>query len=197
MNADMKGMEVDPNPVEQIQALRDSLKSLGLLAPMCLSTIGYDGRPRARFVDLKEVHNGTLLFGTDSRSAKAYECTEDRRVCLTAWWERLQVQVRVEGLVTMTDDEISDRIFSERSRSAQALAVISRQSGTLEDLDAFKRDLSKLTEGTDKILRPSHWNVYEVEPNEVEILKFSEDRIHVRMRYVLSHHTWNATRLSP
>ncbi len=184
------------DPVEQIRVLLAELKSRNLLAPVCLGTVDAAGASNGRFVDLKEVRDGRLLFGTDSRSVKAQEF-DNNAVSLTAWWEPLQVQVRVRGTAVMADAGISDRVFADRSRSAQALAALSYQSAPLPDVEEFKRAVLALTGEERAIKRPAWWNVYGIVPATIEILRFSEDRIHVRTRYTMREDLWEPARLSP
>ena len=185
------------DPIDQIQTLLAELRSRGLLAPVCLGTVAADGSPNSRFVDCKEVRNGAVLFATDGRSVKAHEFDRDMRVSLAAWWEPLQVQLRVLGTVAPADDAVSERIFAERSRSAKALAVLSSPNGELLDPEGFHRDVEALAASGRAIERPPHWKVYAITPAVIEILRFSKDRIHVRTRYVTEEGRWNAARLAP
>jgi pyridoxamine 5'-phosphate oxidase len=186
------------NPVDEVSLLLAELRSKGFLAPVCLSTIGADGTPNARFVDLKEVWEGTLLFGTDERSVKAGEFNTNEHVALTGWWEPLETQIRVRGTVSRASTATSDRIFAQRSESAKALASVSVQSAELSDREKFRADLSRLLERSRGALpRPPTWRVYAVAPREIEILRFTEDRAHRRTRFTRHSNGWTATDLFP
>ncbi len=191
-------MEVQLNPIDQIADLLGQLKALDQPAPICLSTMDAEGFPNARFVDLKGVLNSELLFGTDERSTKATEFLSVPAVSLCAWWEVLQVQIRVTGIVRKASAAISDEVFSDRNITAKAIAITSRQSMPLNDLKAFQSMISVFLLNADtEIARPPTWWVYAVLPREIEILKFSADRIHVRTKYLLKNGAWLATHLSP
>ncbi len=194
MNTDRR----DRNPIDEISLFLDELKSKGVPAPVCLSTIGADGGPNSRFVDLKEVLDGTLLFGTDEQSVKTQEFGIHPNVALSGWWEPLQTQIRVRGTVVRASASISDRIFAQRSEGAKALASVSTQSTELTDRETFRSDLTRvLNEHVGAIPRPSSWHVYAVVPHEIEILRFSEDRIHRRTRFARHSGTWTAVDLYP
>jgi pyridoxamine 5'-phosphate oxidase len=126
------------NPIEQISEFLDQLKSRNLLAPICLSTINKDGFPNSRFVDLKEVSQGRLYLGTDERSIKAKEFLVNSKVSISAWWEPLELQVRVMGNIERASEELSDKIFATRNRSAKAIATISIQSKTVNNFEEFR-----------------------------------------------------------
>lgn len=191
------GEAFSSDPIEQVHGLLAELRTRGLLAPICLSTVSEDESPNSRFVDLKDVRDGRFLFGTDGRSVKAREFGRNARVSFAAWWEPLQTQVRVTGTVAVSEAEISDRVFNQRSRSARSLAAVSSQSAELVDPEEFRRALLARVADKSEIVRPPSWNVYGIAPETIEILRFSEDRVHVRTRYVLKNGRWNATRLQP
>jgi pyridoxamine 5'-phosphate oxidase len=186
------------NPVDEISRFLSELKSKGFLAPVCLSTVGVDSAPNSRFVDLKEVLDGALLFGTDERSVKAVEFSANENVALAGWWEPLQTQIRVRGTVSQASTATSDRIFAQRGESAKALASVSAQSFELIDREAFRADLTRvLSSANGPIPRPTTWHVYAVVPQEIEILRFSEDRIHHRTRFTRDTDGWTPKDLYP
>lgn len=186
------------NPIEQISDLLGQLKLQNQLAPMCLSTISEAGGPNSRFVDLKEVSSGRLYFGTDERSTKAKEFFANPKVSICAWWESVHVQVRVVGEIEQAPDSIGDQVFSGRNASAKAIAVISCQSEELADFEELRSKISKFLERSGKeVDRPLTWHVYGIVPTEIEILRFSEDRIHKRTRYTYDNSSWLERQLSP
>lgn len=186
------------NPVDYIADLLQQLKACNQPAPACLSTQHADGFPNARFVDLKTVLDGHLLFGTDERSTKALEFLAVPQLALSAWWEVLQVQIRVRGTLHKASATVSDAIFSARHPTAKALASISVQSEPLDDVDAFQSKLSDfLLTANAHIQRPDTWWVYAIQPHDIEILTFSADRVHIRTRFQLEDGKWQASTLSP
>jgi len=186
------------NPIDQIATLLDQMKSQGRLAPVCLGTVGAGGFPYSRFVDLKEVSEGRLWFGTDERSAKAQEFLANPEVSLCAWWETIPVQVRVVGRVERATAALSDRVFASRNPTAQAVASVSVQSAVLTDPPALKTRIAAfLANQTGQIARPRTWWVFGVVPQEIEILRFSDDRVHRRTHHRLESDKWLPRELSP
>lgn len=186
------------NPLDQISDLLGKLKSQNLLAPMCLSTISKNGGPNSRFVDLKEVSDGRLFFGTDERSTKAKEFSANPKVSICAWWDRLQVQVRVLGKIEKAPDILSNQIFMSRNLTAKAIATISCQSEELTDSEGLRLRIVEFIERAGpEIDRPASWSVYGIIPLEIEILTFSEDRVHKRNHFLFDGNSWLQRELSP
>ena len=186
------------DPMDEIATLLAELWSRNELAPLCLSTLGADGFPNSRFVDLKAVSEGRLHFGTDSRSPKALEFHQVKEVSLCSWWPSLQVQVRVRGTIERASASISDREFAKRSPVAQAIASTSVQSQEIASLDGLRQRLREFhAVGGTPVSRPATWWVYAVLPHQIEILRFSEDRIHVRKDYQKLGDEWRERLLSP
>src|SRR6185369_15534078 len=186
------------NPTDQISDLLGELKRQNQLAPMCLSTVSEGGGPNSRFVDLKAVSGDCLYFGTDERSTKAKEFFSNPKASICAWWESVQVQVRAMGKIEQASDSLSDQIFSGRNPSAKAIAALSCQSEEVDDFEGLRSKISELLERSgQEIDRPITWHVYGIVPTEIEILRFSEDRIHKRIQYRLDGKSWLVKQLSP
>ena len=186
------------NPIDEISDLLGQLKSRNQLAPICLSTIGKSGGPNSRFVDLKEVSEGRLYFGTDERSTKAQEFLANSKVSICAWWESIQVQVRVMGKIEKASESLSGHIFLSRNQTAKAIATVSCQSEELTDFEGLRSKISKFLDTVGSTIdRPATWWVYGIVPTEIEFLRFSEDRIHRRKQYRLDGDSWLERELSP
>ncbi|MEM7085891.1 MAG: pyridoxal 5'-phosphate synthase [Bacteroidota bacterium] len=164
-----------------------------------LSTIGLDGFPNARNVSLKEIHHPHLIFTTALDSLKGREILKNNKVALTFWWEASKRQVRIQGLASEISDEDADFYFSERSKSSQAVSVVSKQSHPLTDLQELKKSFNALMidyqEGV--IPRPKAWKGFKVNPLQIEFLEFKETRFHNRVLYTQNGDAWEATQLQP
>jgi len=149
---------------------------------LCLATLDPDGAPNARFVDLKGVDEDGFLFGTHLESAKARGIAEDPRVALTFYWDPLGRQVRVQGEARRADDEVSDRLFRERSRDSRIASIVSRQSQPLDDPEALARRFEQANaEAGAEPARPATWGAFIVRPRRIEFLEFDQSRLHARL----------------
>ena len=167
-------------------------------APMCLSTINENGFPNSRFVDLKSVIDNELLFGTDSRSTKAQEFIKINRVSACIWNKNQAIQIRIIGTIKVADENISDKIFETRNETAKAIANVSIQSQELNNMKELELQIAEFVEySKGKMKRPNTWWIYRIIPKEIEILKFLENRIHLRTLYWNKDNIWQSKLLNP
>lgn len=190
----------DLRPLEFVDEWLTDARRAGLNQPSacCLSTIGSDGGPDARFVDVKRVTNDGFVFATHLGSAKALDIARDARVALTFWWDDLGRQVRVRGLAEPVATAVADELFAARSLDAQIVSSISEQSAELADpatlataIDAVRND------AVQAVPRPSAWGGYVVRPSTIEFLLFSETRVHERLLFERERDAWRARWLQP
>ena len=62
---------------------------------VCLSTIGIDNFPNARFVSFKELVDDAFVITGSLNSRKGIEVDQNENVALTFWWPKTQRQVRI------------------------------------------------------------------------------------------------------
>jgi|SRR5436190_11926105 len=165
----------------------------------CLSTIGTDGFPNARFVSLKEIQNGCFIVTGTISSRKGMEIDRCDKVALTFWWTGTHRQVRVQGIATRINNSDADRFFSERGRDSQVVSIVSRQSeetGNLKKLENDYEDLVRTHNGG-PLKRPENFGGYAISPLKIELMEFKETRFHVRTLYELSNGIWQSKQLQP
>lgn len=165
----------------------------------CLSTIGTDNYPNARFVSLKEITKNKFIITGSLSSRKGSEINNVNKVALTFWWTESERQVRIQGIATAINNQLSDRYFSERNRESQIVSIVSHQGQELDDINT----LNKKYQETDKsfvnqaLNRPENWGGYYIEPIRVEFLEFKPTRFHGRQLYQLKNGEWIITELQP
>lgn len=166
----------------------------------CLSTIGLDGFPNARFVSLKEIRDNRFIITGTLSSRKGAEITSNNRVALSFWWPETQRQVRIQGIAHTMTGEVTDRYFGERNLESRIVSVVSEQGAVMTDPKALHRAYEVLardiSEGMD-IARPDNWGAYAIEPVRVEFLTFSESRFHHRSLYQQQDGIWTVAQLQP
>lgn len=180
---------------------KEHLKSSGLELPgaCCLSTVGLDGFPNARFVSLKEVKKEKLLITGSTTSIKGIEIDSSNKVALTFWWPDIEYQVRIQGLASKIPVKLADKLFRERPIEARIVSLISRQSEEMRCPENLEKELetARITHGKKGVRRPENWGGYFIKPLRMEFLQFKSSRLHVRKFYQMHNDQWTFSFLQP
>lgn len=154
---------------------------------MALATAGLDARPSVRMVLLKAHDARGFVFYTHLDGRKGRELQANPHASLLFHWPRVGngVQVRVEGTVEIVGDDEADAYFATRPRVSQVGAWASRQSETLESVEAFEARLQQVErEFADRdIPRPPRWTGLRVRPERIEFWYGAQYRLHERWFY--------------
>jgi pyridoxamine 5'-phosphate oxidase len=175
---------------------------------MVLATCNADGQPSARVVLCKDIEPGpgVVRFVTNYLSRKGRELAANPRAALVFHWDHLHRQARIEGIVRKADEQKSDRYFKSRARDSQLGAHASRQSEPVASRAALRAQLDEVRArfgDTGEVPRPSHWGIYELWADTVELWVEGDARLHDRARWIREPpmvqpgHAWSATRLQP
>lgn len=166
---------------------------------MSLSTLGSDGFPRTRIVLLREVNPEGFIFYTNYESEKGKSISDNQKVCISFFWDKLEQQIIIKGTAEKVSSEKSDDYFHKRPVESQIGAIVSAQSSEIGfdfDLDEKVRKLQNEFEGK-QVPRPENWGGYLVRPVEIEFWQGRPSRLHDRVRYKLENGKWSKSRLSP
>jgi len=166
---------------------------------MMLATASEDGSPSLRTVLYRPGPDGGIRFFTNYEGRKALELDENPRVAALFYWQPLQRQVRIEGIVTKTSETESDEYFASRPRMSQLAAWVSPQSRPIQDLEALDREVAALDAqyGSKPVPRPPFWGGYRLDPDRWEFWIGREHRLHERVSFVKSEGEWLRTLLGP
>ena len=192
---------VSTNPIIQFSEwFKDALSAELVEAnAMVLSTIK-DSKPSARVVLLKGFDEEGFVFFTNYTSHKAQELAGNNAACITFFWDKLERQVRIEGLMEKVSSEDSDAYFWSRPRESQIGAWVSEQSVVIkgrEKLDEKLAFYKQKFENEEIIPRPQHWGGYVLKPQTIEFWQGRPNRLHDRLLYTLQNDSWKIERLSP
>ena len=166
---------------------------------MTLATATPTGAPSARLVLLKGFDERGFVFFTDYRSRKAEELEENPRAALVFYWEELERQVRITGVVERTTAEESEAYFRSRPLGSRLGAWVSHQSLVIPSRAQLEQRLkeveARFPDGN--VPLPPHWGGYRVRPEVIEFWQGRESRLHDRIRYTRDGERWRIERLSP
>ncbi|HEV7330500.1 MAG TPA: pyridoxamine 5'-phosphate oxidase [Flavisolibacter sp.] len=165
----------------------------------CLSTIGTDGYPNARFVSLKDIVDDHFIVTGPLGSRKGIEINNTNKVALTFWWTATERQVRVQGNATEMDAQLADKYFAERNRESQIVALASAQGQEIDNLAilAEKYENIEARFANKPLPRPSDWGGYLIDPIRIEFLEFKPTRFHHRKLYERNNGRWIIKQLQP
>jgi pyridoxamine 5'-phosphate oxidase len=167
---------------------------------MTLATAGADGAPSARVLLLKGFDSRGFVFFTNFTSRKARELDANPRVAMVFFWESLQRQVRIEGMVQRLGRNENEEYFRTRPREAQVSAWASHQSDQIasrELLEAQQKELEARFAGGPVPL-PDFWGGYRLVPQSIEFWQGRAARLHDRICYTRGGDgSWTIRRLQP
>ncbi|RNC84373.1 MAG: pyridoxamine 5'-phosphate oxidase [Balneola sp.] len=173
--------------------------SVQIPSACCLSTIGLDGYPNARFVSLKAVYEGNFIITGPTNSSKGLELKAIPKASLTFWWTETERQVRIQGDVEPLEADIAGRFFEERNFDSKVVSVVSEQSSPVSDTNQLIEQFNSKREelkGTE-VPVPEHWGGFKINPLKIEFLEFSESRFHDRTLFTMDSQNWVIKKLQP
>jgi pyridoxamine 5'-phosphate oxidase len=154
---------------------------------MYLATADAQGRPSVRAVLHKafDPATGLMTFYTNYNSRKARELEANPRVAAVMHWDRLERQVRIEGVAAPVPAAESDAYFACRPRVSQIGAWASDQSEPLESQQRLRLRVAAtaLRYAGRAVPRPPHWGGYALTPELLEFWRAMPGRIHRRVVY--------------
>lgn len=165
-----------------------------------LATASKQGRPSARIVLLKQFDERGFVFFTNYNSAKAKDLAENPNAALLFFWEPLERQIRINGIVEKISVKESVEYFCSRPIESQLGAWASMQSTVVAARDVLEMTFAsmkkKFKDG--KIPTPPHWGGYRIIPDELEFWQGRPSRLHDRICYQKDvEGNWKIVRLSP
>jgi pyridoxamine 5'-phosphate oxidase len=200
-SAELLQQDVDQNPMLQFKKwFTDALESQ-LYEPnvMTLATSDPYGKPSARIVLLKGFDEHGFNFYTNYDSKKGQELKENPQAALVFFWPELERQVRIEGMVSKLDPQISEDYFHSRPKGSQIGALVSPQSEVIASREALEQKVIEMKQqyADIEVPRPDHWGGYLVEPQHIEFWQGRPSRLHDRISYDLVDGNWIINRLAP
>ena len=166
---------------------------------MVVSTVDPDGTPSSRTVLCKAVDDRGFVFFTNYSSRKGLAIAAHPTVWLLFPWHALARQVIVVGVAEKVDRVESEDYFATRPRGAQLSATASAQSLPIPDRATLEARVAEVAaEFPDRdVPCPPGWGGYVVRPSTVEFWQGRDDRLHDRLRYLITDNGWRIERLCP
>lgn len=200
-NPPLTESELLPDPLSQFEQWLQAAVDAGMQEPtaMTLATVNADGRPSARIVLFKGLHDGGLSFYTNYEGRKGRELAQNPHAALVFWWDKLERQIRIEGRVEKLPLEKSLEYFHSRPRASQLGATASQQSEVVSSRNELERRLQSITQQYEgqAVPLPEFWGGYRLMPETVEFWQGRRDRLHDRLQYRRTPPGWKVELLEP
>lgn len=166
---------------------------------MVLSTFGKDGFPDARVVLLKEIVSDGLVFFTNYQSKKGEQIALNNHVSVVFLWSVLERQVRIKGIAEKISEEDSALYFLSRPLESQLGAWASPQSQVVENRQALTESYIHYKKEFDgrEMIKPPYWGGFIIRPVYFEFWQGRLNRLHDRLAFSLTNHSWVINRLAP
>jgi len=180
----------------------EEARAAGLAQPASVAfvTVGADGSPSARTVNLKRIEPEALVFSSAMWTRKAREIAANPRVSLLFHWASLGRQVHVAGEAVWAERALAEELFDQRDLHHQLQTVVSRQGEPIDDLAPLRNRLAHLaTVQETPPPCPEDWGALRVLPAAIEFWAEAPDRIHERRLFERdgAGESWAVTLLSP
>lgn len=193
--------DVDADPIAQFNTWFAEAERAEVAEPnaMVLGTSTADGFPSTRVVLLKGVTDNGFVFYTDYRSRKGRELDANPRAALCFFWQALERQVRITGVVQRVSRDESRAYFESRPVGSRIGATASVQSSPLASREELEKRASALAAqfADGNVPLPDHWGGYRVIPVSIEFWQGRSSRLHDRILYARTDEGWVISRLSP
>lgn len=188
-----------PTPLEQFSKWFDEALQADVPEPnaMTLATVGANGRPSARIVLLKGLDERGLVFFTNYTSRKGQDLAAHPYASLLFFWQPLERQVRLEGLVEKVSAAESDTYYNSRPLGSRIGAWVSPQSQPTSREELEQRNAALSESLGMEPPRPEYWGGYRLKPEYVEFWQGRPSRLHDRLVYTLTAGQWKQSRLAP
>jgi pyridoxamine 5'-phosphate oxidase len=192
-------IDLDPEPSRQFNRWFAEAIALGERMPgaMALATVGTDGLPRVRMMQLEDVDERGFTFQTNLDGPKAGELAALPHAALAFFWPSLLRQVRVTGAVSLLSRDEVAAYFDRAPSGIQTMIRACRQSDVIPDRAALLQVFNASLASGDTTL-PPHWGGYRVAPQTIEFWQGRPNWLQDRLRYTRqSVGGWTIERLVP
>jgi len=148
---------------------------------------------------LKGLDERGFTFFTNYDSRKGRELAENPNAALVFYWQELERQVCIAGLVGKISREESEKYFKSRPRGSQLAAWASNQSDVVKDRAGLETRWNEMEKKfPNEVPLPPNWGGFILKPERIEFWQGRASRLHDRFSYIRQkNNSWKLERLAP
>ena len=191
------------NPIDLFKEWYEEAKKSEINDPNAVAVATSDNNsiPSVRMVLLKDFSKNGFIFYTNLDSKKSEDLKSNPNASMCFHWKSLLRQIRLVGKISEVSSDEADKYYNSRKYGSRIGAWASNQSKILKKREDLYKSIEKFKKkypDTGAVPRPPHWSGWILKPKEIEFWLDGENRIHERLKYVITENgEWNKFLLSP
>ena len=191
------------NPIDLFKEWYEEAKKSEINDPNAVAVATSDNNsiPSVRMVLLKDFSKNGFIFYTNLDSKKSEDLKSNPNASMCFHWKSLLRQIRLVGKISEVSSDEADKYYNSRKYGSRIGAWASNQSKILKKREDLYKSIEKFKKkypATEVVPRPPHWSGWILKPNEIEFWLDGENRIHERLKYVITENgEWDKFLLSP
>ena len=151
----------------------------------------------SRFVNLKYINKKEFIFFSNYKSIKSQDFADHNQVAVLIYWNNINVQIRLKGLIKKTSKEFNKKYFLNRSKEKNALAISSNQSKPIDSFESVKRNYNQSLKLDNLKTCPEYWGGFSITPYYFEFWEGHDFRLNKREVYEKNDDSWKYLILQP
>jgi len=191
------------NPIDLFKEWYEEAKKSEINDPNAVAVATSDNNsiPSVRMVLLKDFSKNGFIFYTNLDSKKSEDLKSNPNASMCFHWKSLLRQIRLVGKISEVSSDEADKYYNSRKYGSRIGAWASNQSKILKKREDLYKSIEKFKKkypDTEVVPRPPHWSGWILKPKEIEFWLDGENRIHERLKYVITENgEWDKFLLSP
>ena len=191
------------NPIDLFKEWYEEAKKSEINDPNAVAVATSDNNsiPSVRMVLLKDFSKNGFIFYTNLDSKKSEDLKSNPNASMCFHWKSLLRQIRLVGKISEVSSDEADEYYNSRKYGSRIGAWASNQSKILKKREDLYKSIEKFKKkypDTEAVPRPPHWSGWILKPKEIEFWLDGENRIHERLKYVITENgEWDKFLLSP
>ena len=106
---------------------------------ICISSYSSkNNEVNARYVNLKFVSGKQFIFFSNYESPKSQDFKMHNQISACFYWSSTDTQIRMKAYVERTSQEYNQAYFANRDKKKNALAIMSKQSSSIDSYEALQ-----------------------------------------------------------